>query len=76
MTEKFDNEFHKKYVSGEGEVRESEGTASLLSGERVMTYERVLAEYRKYINDPSAELPDSVLKAFFLEKPRTENDRE
>ncbi len=76
MTEKFESKFHRWYVGGQGEIEEKTHIALESSPiVRGITYEQVLREYRKYVNDPSAELPESVLQAFLLEKPRTENDR-
>lgn len=75
MAEMFDNKFHKKYVGGAGEVKEPKEMINPLPSKRGVTYERVLAEYRKYVNDPLAELPEVVAKAFLLTSQRTENDR-
>lgn len=57
--EKFDSQFHKRYVGGEGEIDEK----SLLefSGVIGMSYEEVLDEYRRYMRDPHAELPEVII---------------
>lgn len=73
MTEKFDSKFHKEYVRGEGEVVEKlsdissqtrlpDGQVSVAS----RTYEDVLAEYRWYIRDPEAVLPEEIEKQLEL----------
>jgi len=59
----FDSAFHKQYVGGEGEVVEK--TSHVLDASpRIIgtTEEEVLAEYRKYIGDPEAELPEEIKK--------------
>ena len=70
MTEKFDNKFHKKYVGGEGEIDISHWTLDILDLERNMvvkrSHEDVLAEYRWYVRDPEATLPEEVLKQLDL----------
>jgi len=77
MTEIFESEFHRKYVGGEGEVREKRAGFGLSStGEtRAATLEDLLAEYRWYMRDPNAQLPEEVERQF-LTIHRTENDRE
>ncbi len=75
----FESAFHKKYVGGEGEVLEK--TVSMPdtkhdSVSRSRTTEaEVLEEYRRYVRDPNAELPEEIKKTF-LAIQRTENDRE
>ena len=63
MTEqKFESKFHKWYVGGEGEVEEAPLNLLRPSSEfRPITVEEVLIEYRKYIGDPTAELPEEIL---------------
>lgn len=77
MTEKFESEFHKRYVGGEGEVEEKPVKFGLPStGEiRLTTLEDLLAEYRWYLRDPNAQLPEEVERQF-LAIHGTENDRE
>lgn len=71
----FESEFHKKYVGGEGEVL---GKTVLMpdtkgNGMGRTTEEEVLEEYRRYVRDPKAELPEEIRKTF-LAIQRTEND--
>lgn len=61
MAEKFDNKFHKKYVGGQGEVEEKE-TIYPSTEYRVHTYEDILEEYRWYVGDPTAELPEEIVR--------------
>ena len=77
MTEIFESEFHKRYVGGEGEVEKKQIKRGLPStGEiRPTTLEDLLAEYRWYMRDPNAQLPEEI-KQQFLAIHRTENDRE
>ena len=74
----FESAFHKKYVGGEGEILEK--TVSTLDDKdslrvRRTTEEEVLEEYRRYVRDPKAELPQEIRETF-LAIQRTENDRE
>jgi hypothetical protein len=75
MTEKFDSQFHKSYVRGEGEVAEDtrpvEETRFPIGK---TTFEELLASYRAYVHDEKAELPETILKDL-LSIQRTENDR-
>lgn len=64
--EKFDSAFHKKYVGGVGVVDDKNGDR-VHHLDRPMTdefsydlYERVLSEYRWYIKDKTADLPEEV----------------
>ncbi|HOX95805.1 MAG TPA: hypothetical protein PLI45_00270 [Candidatus Woesebacteria bacterium] len=72
----FDSEFHRRYVGGDGVV--CEGPIVLISPMkteiRPTTYEEVLADYRRYVGDPKAELPDEIKKTL-LAINRTENGR-
>lgn len=70
---KFDNAFHKRYVGGEGEVEEI--SAPVVEKEKIIvtSYEDVLSEYRRYVGDPKAELPEEVIKTLGAIQ-RTEND--
>lgn len=62
MTEqKFDSKFHKMYVGGEGEVIETPLHTTTSMEIQPRTLEDILEEYRRYVNDPKAELPEIVL---------------
>lgn len=76
MVEIFDSVFHKRYVGGEGDVKAdtSSNNADIDSGYVSTTLEDVLAEYRWYINDQKAELPESLVKQLLSMGIRTEND--
>jgi len=58
---KFDNMFHKRYVGGEGDVDARPALESVVSRVEGTTYEQVLQEYRAYVRDSKAELPEEVL---------------
>lgn len=70
MTEKFESQFHKRYVGGEGEVEEK--PIILISPNRSVirptTLEEVEDEYRRYVGDMTAELPEEVRRAFLALK--------
>lgn len=70
MTERiFESAFHKRYVGGEGEVLEKRvATTDDKDDLKVggITEERVLEEYRKYVRDPKAELPEEIRKIFLV----------
>lgn len=74
MTEIFKSEFHKRYVGGEGRVED--GPIVLISPEKVFAKPTTLAEvekeYRWYMNDPEAVLPQDIVNTF-LAINRTEN---
>lgn len=72
MTEIFESEFHKKYVGGEGEVVEKPVKNEPKINVRGTTEEEVLIEYRRYIRDPLAELPEAI-RSTLLSIQRTEN---
>lgn len=76
MTEKFESKFHKRYVGGTGEVDEAERPVQekKMSDDHTTSFGEVLYEYRKYTNDPKAELPESIMNTL-LAIQRTENDR-
>lgn len=76
MTEKFESIFHKRYVGGEGEVEEKPITlvSEVHTAIRPTTLEEVEAEYRWYVGDPKAELPEEI-KQIYLAISRTENGR-
>lgn len=63
MTEKrvFDSNFHKNYVGGEGVVVDKQITTLKTREYSSQTAEDILAEYRRYVNDPKAELPEVIL---------------
>ena len=61
MINLFESTFHKQYVGGAGEVVEKPmipRESTILIGH---SYEEILAEYRRYVGDSSAELPGEVL---------------
>ena len=62
----FESEFHKRYVGGEGEVKVEPIT--LISPEKHMvrptTLEEIRAEYRAYMHDPDAELPQGIVDTY------------
>ena len=60
--EKFENKFHKKYVSGEGKIEEGKPNRLVTEIYRGMSYEDVLAEYRRYVKDPKAKLPEKIME--------------
>lgn len=64
MTEqKFESKFHKQYVGGEGEVVEaSVRQTPNMTEVKTETFEEILAQYRAYVNDPKAELPEEILE--------------
>lgn len=65
--QKFESKFHKNYVGGEGVVEEKEYSFLRHSVEfGKMTIDDVLAEYRKYVGDPNAELPQEILEQINL----------
>jgi hypothetical protein len=75
MTEKFESKFHQRYVGGQGEVVEDERPVIEVKVTIPQTTrEQVLEEYRKYIRDPKAELPEEIEKTLIAIQ-RTENDR-
>ncbi len=65
--EKYDNKFHKWYVGGEGEVGDK-----CIPSKKVevvsMSYEEVLQEYRRYVGDMEAELPQDIISQLELSK--------
>lgn len=64
MTEqKFESKFHKQYVGGEGVV-EDKGFVNLDKNDEIIPekIEDILREYRKYVNDPKAELPEAIVE--------------
>lgn len=63
MAEKtiFDSKFHKWYVGGEGEVRETQEHFKPKNVVIPRSYHELLAEYRMYVGDATAELPEEVL---------------
>ena len=63
MTEqKFESKFHKMYVGGEGEIEEKVLHITPSVEVQPRTLEDILEEYRRYVNDPKAELPEIVLE--------------
>lgn len=64
MTEKkvFDSNFHRWYVGGEGEVKLSESPFSPKNEVVGQTYNEILAEYRAYVGDSEAQLPQDIME--------------
>ncbi len=62
MTEQFDSRFHKRYVDGSGVVIDKGEPFVSKNEVRGQTYEEILAEYRAYVGDSKAELPQEVLE--------------
>jgi hypothetical protein len=70
----FESAFHKQYVGGDGEVvGKPIEIIEDKSKTRTTTEAEVLSEYRKYVGDPSAELPEEIKKTL-LSIQRTENE--
>jgi len=69
----FESAFHKRYV-GETEGSVVEPNISKKSENTVpkTRIEDVLALYRRYVGDPTAELPESIKKSLLING--TEND--
>jgi hypothetical protein len=61
MTEKFESDFHKRYVGGQGDVEEKETFVFPAKNVEKIPYDEILAEYRKYVGDSDAELPGELL---------------
>ena len=62
MTEIFDSIFHKRYVDGSG-VAIDKGEPFVPKNEvRGQTYDDILAEYRAYVGDSEAELPEDIIE--------------
>lgn len=62
MAEQFDSIFHKRYVDGSGVVIDK-GTSIVPKNEiRPQSYGDLLAEYRRYMNDPKAEFTQEILE--------------
>jgi len=57
----FQSEFHRRYVGGEGEVVEKPVFRAISEYEGV-SYEKILAEYRWYMRDAAAELPEEIME--------------
>lgn len=61
MTQKYESEFHKRYVGGVGEVDLGDIPKSKVEIV-VQSYEEILDHYRKYVGNPEAELPEAILR--------------
>lgn len=62
MTElKHKSVFERKYLGAGGVVEESTEPYSPKNEVRPQTYDEILAEYRKYVGDPSAEFSPEIL---------------
>ncbi len=65
---KFESEFHKRYVGDEdGTVEERLFRSWERTHLAAMTVEEILAEYRKYVGDPEAEFPEELKKELKLQ---------
>ncbi|KKT36631.1 MAG: hypothetical protein UW26_C0042G0004 [Candidatus Collierbacteria bacterium GW2011_GWF1_44_12] len=58
----FQSEFHRRYVGGEGEVVERPMAVLSTRVIDAKTYQDVLSEYRWYMRDPKAELPEEIVE--------------
>lgn len=71
----FESAFNRRYVGGEGVIVEK--PISILEKKKqnfvVTSYEDVLKRYRELLGDPTAELPEEVVKTLGAIE-RTEND--
>lgn len=63
MTEQnFESGFHKKYVGGDGRVEDGvNSTPRAVFEIKPIAYEDILKEYRRYVGDSQAELPEEIL---------------
>lgn len=61
MTEIFDSNFHKRYLDGSGVVIDKGAPYTPRNEIKGQSYEDLLAEYRMYMNDPSAEFTEEML---------------
>ena len=68
MTEKYESKFHKQYVGGDGEVEDNKSFEVKKGDYKETSIEDVLLFYRKYVNDPKAELPEGVIDTFFVKR--------
>ncbi len=63
----FESRFHRWYVGGEGLVVEKPLPERADKGvDRKERYLQVLAEFRRYVRDSEAILPDEVLETMFM----------
>jgi hypothetical protein len=64
MEAKFESEFHKWYVGGEGEVEPPKSEPRFLPAEkrstRSLTMSEILDQYRWYVGDETAQLPKAL----------------
>jgi hypothetical protein len=70
----YESEFHRRYVGGVGGMIMEEDInfmKPIILPE--ITEDEVLAEYRKYVGDPEAQLPEEVAKMFSYK--RVENGK-
>lgn len=61
MTEIYDSAFHKRYVDGSGIVIDKGVPLPLKNEIKPQTYDEILADYRRYVGDQNAELPEEIL---------------
>ena len=62
---KFDNQFHKRYIGEPGDVVDR-SLPRLSTDMPILSYEDILKEYRAYVRDPKAELPEEILETLRL----------
>lgn len=62
MIDKYDSNFHKRYLDGSGVVIDKGAPYAPKNEIRGQTYEDILAEYRMYMNDPKAEFTEEMLE--------------
>lgn len=74
MTEKyqeenyqFDSEFHRRYVGGEGVVRESGFVSLEKTRFESMSVDDILKMYRDYMHNPKAEFPEALKEELRLQ---------
>jgi len=60
--QQYDSKFHRWYVGGEGEIAEKPAGKTSVREYGSMTFEEILEEYRRYVGDKTAQLPDEVLE--------------
>ncbi|EKD52619.1 MAG: hypothetical protein ACD_61C00288G0001 [uncultured bacterium] len=65
--EKFDSQFHKKYVGGEGPIMEdARKPVTIDTTYGGISIQDVLSDYRRYVGDPTAELPEEILEELIM----------
>lgn len=63
----FESAFHKRYVGEtEGIIEETHTPIEVKHAIKKTTVEEVLAEYRRYVGDPNAELPEELRNSLLI----------